>query len=348
MKIPHDINQWPRVKQVGFYLESGLLLQPVYGPNADIDIKDRGKKPRLPLKERLAQSREDVLKRLSNGSDDNVGQIPDRSHPCVDLDDKSEAGRALQAFWLLYPDLEKLPRAVTNRGAHLHFVCNDIPAGIKTLTTVELLPDLSAQLICDPSLNIVMPPSVHASGVQYKWINAGVIPLMPWEEMQRIFKFQGQSAPPCAKSNEWKRTYRGDLRTLGIVALCEHLGVYGEQQSDETKHNIRCPWRSEHTDGDRPWSSSDSSTVILLSPGTIPVFKCSHTHGDRQKIEQLLAWAESREKGVVDRYCKERVSASGGLSQFRRFVGLSFFRGGGEKKVSLPQDKLERASEKPK
>src|SRR6202166_58200 len=113
MTIPPDINQWSRLQEVQFYLECGLLIQPVYGPGANIALADRGKKPRLSLAERLAQSREDVLTRFSNGTDDNVGQIPKRPHVAIDLDDKSPDGRALACFFVLYPDFEKVPRVRT-------------------------------------------------------------------------------------------------------------------------------------------------------------------------------------------------------------------------------------------
>jgi hypothetical protein len=96
MTIPPDINKWPRIQEVRYYLDNGLLIQPVYGPHEA--VKDPGKKPKLSLEDRLALTREKVLTWFSNGSSDNVGQIPDRSHPCVDMDDKSEGGRHCRRF----------------------------------------------------------------------------------------------------------------------------------------------------------------------------------------------------------------------------------------------------------
>jgi DNA polymerase-1 len=309
MKIPEEINSWPKVQQVRFYLDSGLLIQPVYGPNSEIDIKDRGKKPRLTLDLRMAQSRDDVLARFANGSDDNVGQIPTHINPSIDLDDKSEEGRALTAFWLLYPDLEKLPRAVTNRGAHLHFVCNDIPETVKKLTNVDLLPGLSAELICDQSQNIVLPPSVHVSGVQYKWVNVGgIIPLIPWARIQQIFRFP--VAPErCQMSTEWKTGYKGDLRSLNLIGLCKHLGIYGElRDADDAKHSVQCPWRSEHTNGSAGWEATCSESVIYTPAGKTPRFKCLHGHCSSRTISDLLAWADAKEKGVVDKACARKYA----------------------------------------
>jgi hypothetical protein len=299
--IPSDINKWPRPTQISYYLDCGLLLQPVYGPGAA--VKDAGKRPRLTLEERLALTRDQVLAWFGNGSPDNVGQIPRRPHVSIDLDDKSPDCRALRAFWMLEPDLANIPRVRSHRGVHLHFLCNDIPADISTLKTINLLPGLNAELFCDPACNIILPPSVHPSGIRYEWEGTGIIPLIPWTELQRIFKFK-VDAEHCHKSSEWKRQFRGDLRTLDLVALCTQLGIYGQELSrDEGKHSVKCPWKNEHTTGDA-WTPNCTETVIYMPAGKTPSFKCLHAHCSGRTIAELLSWAESRQAGVVDRFCR--------------------------------------------
>jgi Bifunctional DNA primase/polymerase, N-terminal len=301
--IPPDINEWARLAQVSHYLDSGLLIQPVYGPQEP--LKDAGKRPRLTLEARLALSREQVLAWFGNGSPDNVGQIPQRPHVAVDLDDKSPDGRALQAFWLIEPDLANIPHAKSARGVHFHVLCKDIPDGIKPLKTIDLLPGLNAELFCDPAANIVLPPSVHPSGIRYTWEGSGLTPLITWTELQRIFKFKVDDQH-CRKSSEWKRQFRGDLRTLDLPAFCAHLGLYGQLlDPDEGKHSVQCPWRIEHTTGAQQWSAEDDESVIFTSEGKTGAFKCLHAHCADRSLKELLAWAEAREPGVVDRFCRQ-------------------------------------------
>jgi DNA polymerase-1 len=303
MIIPNDINSWPRAKQLATYLEAGWQLQPVYGPTAsELPVKDRGKKPRLTLKDRLALTADAVLKWFANGSQDNIGQVPQRPHVSIDLDDQSQDGRSLVCFSVLYPDFTAIPHVRTSRGIHLHLICNDIPDGVTTLTNPELLPSLSAQLFCDPSLNVILPPSVHVSGARYEWVGAGTIPLIPWSELQKVFKFPIKER--CLRPTAWKEAYKGDLRSIDLIALCEHLKIYGEcLDVDADKHSVQCPWRSEHTNASDSWKPGYSETVIYTPANKLPAFKCLHAHCAGRSIPDLLSWAEAQESGVVDRFC---------------------------------------------
>jgi hypothetical protein len=83
LTIPSGFNDWSRGDQIRHYLSAGLRLQPVYGPNAA--TKDPGKAPRLTLEQRLALTNEAVLGWFQNGTEDNLGQIPNKPHVAIDL-----------------------------------------------------------------------------------------------------------------------------------------------------------------------------------------------------------------------------------------------------------------------
>jgi hypothetical protein len=308
LTIPAGFNDWPRQDQIQHYLAAAWRLQPVYGPKAQ-GVDSPGKRPRLTLEQRLALTNEDLRKWFNNGTTDNLGQIPDKPHVVVDLDDKS-AGRSLEAFFVIYPELGNLPRVRTNRGAHLHIFCPDVPSGVKKCVSENLLPGLNAEFFADPAGNVVLPPSVHPSGFIYRWEGEGVIPVISWVKLVEIFKFAERPAERPQGSGAWKRAYQGDLRTLDLVALCRHLGIYGELlNADEDKHSVRCPWAAEHTGGGADWYPTDSSTVIFTLPDKLPSFRCLHAHCQDRALRDLLG--SVKDNRTVDRFCRSAYDSLG-------------------------------------
>jgi DNA polymerase-1 len=303
--IPAQFNDWDRKTQVEHYLNCGLLLQPVYGP-IDPKATDPGKQPKLTLEERLNQTREEVIQRYANGATENLGQIPNRPHVVIDLDDKSEGGRSLDFFFVSYPEFAQIPHVITPGGAHLHVICPDVPEGVTKLETLNLLPLLKAEFFADPSGNVVLPPSVHPCGKPYRWKGNGHLPVIPWAKLVEVFRLQ-VAAPSAGPDYEKRRKFKGDLRTLNAVALFTQLKVYGKLlDEDKGMHSIRCPWADKHKDGGKHWRPGDSESVVWLTPGRVPTFDCKHTtHCSDKAFEDVLEWAESQEKGIVDRFCRE-------------------------------------------
>jgi DNA polymerase-1 len=306
--IPLDFNSWPKEKQIRHYLDIGWHIQPVYPPDHPIagKVTSPGKQPRLTLEQRLQWTPDDVIKHFREHPTDNVGLIPMAPHIAIDLDDGGDGG-SLKFFESKFPELFAHPKTISRRGPHLHGYCSDVPDGIGNPKRPNFIPDLSAELFTAPFGNIILPPSIHPETKKpYRWDPPGVFPVWPWSKLEGIFKFQanGASASKEHRSGEWKRKYRGNLRTLNLVGLCQRLGIYGAPLGgDDYKHSIQCPWRGEHTDKGENWHPNKSETVIWVQPGSIPAFKCQHAHCAERSIEHLLERAEACEPCIVDRFC---------------------------------------------
>jgi hypothetical protein len=108
------------------------------------------------------------------------------------------------------------------------------------------------------------------------------------------------------EDRQWKTQFKGDLRTLDIIALCKAIEIYGreigETQHGWVSHSIQCPWEDEHTAGPE-WDAKNTSTAILVKDGFIPRFKCLHSHGDNLGEQEFFEWIEAQYPGEVDRYC---------------------------------------------
>jgi hypothetical protein len=230
--IPPDINTWPRKKQVEYYLDClGWRIHPLYGPN-DPYAERPGKQPKLTEEQRLALTRDDVLRIFANGTPDNVGKVPFAPHITLDLDDQGE-GASLEFFLRINPEWAQRPHVRSSaRGTHFHALCPDLPPGVKKLKSENFLPKLNAELFADPAYNVVLPPSVHVSGSRYQWVGSGPLPVVNWASLCETFRF---AVEPKTKtvSLAWMRQYKGDLRSLNLVGLCKHLGVYREELGDE-------------------------------------------------------------------------------------------------------------------
>jgi hypothetical protein len=84
-----------------------------------------------------------------------------------------------------------------------------------------------------------------------------------------------------------------------VIAGLKSRGLY-KAPLGSGKHDITCPWCSEHTDG------IDGGTAYFEPDDGFPLggFKCLHSHGDRLHVRDLLAFldvqpAEARMKPVI-------------------------------------------------
>ncbi|MFW5883123.1 MAG: bifunctional DNA primase/polymerase, partial [Verrucomicrobiota bacterium] len=299
----------------------GWVVHPLHGPNEGTE-KERGKKPRLRGWKKLRQEDCDagfIEKHFGGASTANLGVVVKPPHIVIDLDSKSDKGESVRAWLEAQPGLADLPRERTAGGCHLHLLCHDVPeeateaAGRNQKLSATLAKGVTAEIFLGG--NVVLAPSTHKSGLRYCWEVAGELPTLKWEQIASLF-FSNQplEAPAPAKRGRpkkeppyWAR-YQGDLRSLDIVALAKHLGLYGQPISgEEGKHSIRCPWRDQHSDCATHWTPGDSSTVIWQGkPGHFPNFFCSHTSHGEKTLADLLAWAEAREPGVIDRFCRQQ------------------------------------------
>ncbi len=294
------------------------IVHPLHGPNEGIE-KERGKKPKLRGWKELGLFDCDVAfleKHFGGKTPANLGVVIQAPHIVIDLDSKKDNGESVRQWLADQPGLETWPREGTAGGVHLHILCEDVPAetieaaGRNQKLTATLGEGVTAEIFFGG--NVVVAPSVHKSGHRYQWEVTGEIPCIPWTKLEKLFFSQTPVKQPQARGRPKKEKpfwthYRGDLHSLDIVGLAKHLGIYGQPLGGEDgKHTVKCPWRYQHSDANTPWNPGDSSTVIWQAKaGHFPNFFCSHISHGKKTLADLLAWAQSRENGVVDRFCSQ-------------------------------------------
>ena len=305
---------------VEVYQKLGFAIHPCHGPQEG-RVGERGKKPRFSgWTQWTASSLTEALKNDLFGGEkpSNIGHVIRPPFVVVDLDSKPDSGKSVEAWLSTQTRLASVPRERTAGGAHLIFICPDLPQFMgrrgqpyrKNLVS-QINETTSAELIfCG---NVIHAPSVHASGHHYAWEVTGEIPSVSWTELQDIFGFEepgndeeeGRGRGRPKKEKPWWSRFKGDLGTLDAVALVQELGRYGSLLSaDEQKHSLRCPWAEEHGDKGAGWTPRSSDTVIFEGQDKKwPVFHCLHQHCAERSLPALLAWAEKAKPGIVDRHC---------------------------------------------
>jgi DNA polymerase I len=280
--------------------------------------KKGGKRPLILNYRRWSRDQLDsrlLRKHFGPGKSDNLGLIVRAPHVIVDLDSKEDQGASAQEWLISQTALKAVPRERTGGGYHLHFICRDLPEFKKrdgSAYQKALVSTINAQVTAElffEGLNVVLSPSVHHTGALYEWDVTGVLTEISWAGLQSLFGFQEVASQTERKSpgssNQWTRHYKGELTTLNIVQLAQELQIYGcVISTDEGKHTVKCPWFEQHGDNAEGWSDADSSSVIFEPKnGALPGFSCFHQQHGPKGLQQLLAWAESKITGVVDKHC---------------------------------------------
>jgi Bifunctional DNA primase/polymerase, N-terminal len=211
----------------------------------------------------------------SNGHSHNIGLSPRSGLVAVDLDSKADHGKSVRSFVEGHPELLKTPRHVTNGGLHLMFSCRDLPSFSKPdgrplyePIKAQLSEAVQAELFHSTHSNLILPPSIHPHGTKYLWESYGIIEEITWEWLHKMFGFrppeQKQRGRPH-KELPWHLQFRGDLRSLDIVAMLDALGHPPTFiNAEEEKFAILCPWiRSTPT-------TKKVQTIPLRSFGNTP------------------------------------------------------------------------------
>jgi hypothetical protein len=308
--IPSNINELDRLQAAQFYHDQfGWAVHPLMPPDRG-DEQERGKKPILKgwRNHRAEEVTQDFLKRHFNGtSHTNVGCVVRPPFIHVDLDSKPDAGESVRTWLATKPELDHAPRERTGGGAHLSFICRDLPESVlksKKAITCQINDKVSAELYFD-GLNIVLSPSVHKSGHRYVWEITGPIPEVSWQQLRHWFGFETPEAAKRGrpkKESAWWSAFNGDLATLDIVALFRRAGRLGECiDPDTSKWGVRCPWDHDHS---KQNDGIGTDTAIFASEP--PGFKCLHAHCAERTIKEVVEWFESQQSGIVDEYCREQ------------------------------------------
>jgi DNA polymerase I-like protein with 3'-5' exonuclease and polymerase domains len=324
--LPEGFASLSRLAQIELYTSSEYLIHPCSSPRDT--QKHRGKRPLWTLERRLKASAKERLDEFRKNPEFNVGIVPVAPHIDLDVDVGDEnfpveqRNVLLDAFEKLHPNLygETL-RCRTFRGYHFLLYCADVPAGQGKLTIKNYLGPLNVEIFVGDGLNVIVPPSTHELGIVYAF--QGVRELtVTWSGLLKALNYKNGQQSQERRSNgknaggedtSWKGSFKGDLRSLDIVALCKELQIYGKELGEDshrwTVHTVQCPWIEEHTD-DEEWTEKDSSCAVLIKEGFIFRFNCFHTHGEGLTHKDFLQWAEEQKPGIVDRHCR---------GQFHRF-----------------------------
>lgn len=317
--ISPDINSLDRLAAAQFYANTlGWAIHPLLPPDRG-DHHERGKKPILKgwRNHTASEISPDFLtKYFANGSTHNIGCVVRAPFVHVDLDSKPDAGASVMAWLATQQDLSSVPRERTGGGAHLAFICRDIPEEVmkaKKAPTCQINDAVTAELYLD-GLNLVLSPSVHKSGHTYSWEVTGDIPEVKWADLCRWFGFSAPEAKKRgrpSKEKPWWARWNEDLRTLDLAGVMEDLGRLGTcLDPDHNKWSVRCPWEADHTGGVADAPGSD--TIIFNQPETMPGFKCLHSHCESRGIRDLVEWAEAQKPGIIAARCSNlRVWAPG-------------------------------------
>jgi DNA polymerase I-like protein with 3'-5' exonuclease and polymerase domains len=308
--IPSTINELDRLAAAQFYHDQlGWAVHPLMPPDRG-DEQERGKKPLLKgwRNHRAEEVTQDFMKRHFNGtSHTNIGCVVRPPFIHVDLDSKPDAGESVRAWLAEQTDLASTPRERTGGGAHLSFICRDLPESVlksKKAITSQINDKVSAELYFD-GLNIVLSPSVHKSGHRYIWEVTGNIPEVSWQQLRQWFGFEtpeGTKRGRPKKEAPWWAEFNGDLSTLDIVGLFRHAGRLGDYiDPDDNKWAVRCPWDHEHS---KQADGIGTDTVVFASEP--PGFKCLHAHCAERTVKEVVEWFETQQSGIVDECCREQ------------------------------------------
>ena len=96
---------------------------------------------------------------------------------------------------------------------------------------------------------------------------------------------------------DWSKAlsiYKGDLRTLNILALLHEYGVETVENSAGF-HYFECFWEDEHS------HPGGASAWVIKKPNRLPRFSCWHTSCEERTLVDLLESFEARD---VDAHCK--------------------------------------------
>lgn len=311
-RIPPEINEWDRLEAARYYLhEFGWAVHHLLPPDKGED-KEQGKRPwSKGWRDHKASdiTDEDLRKVFGLHSTNNLGVVVRPPFVAVDLDSKTDRGQSVRDWLTEHPHLHEVPCERTGGGAHLHFVCRDLPAHIlkaRKPPTVAINARVTAELYLN-GFNLVVAPSVHRSGHRYTWEVTGSIPEVRWADLAAWFGFENPSAPlPSAKAGgktkAWWSAFKGDIQSLDIVGLFRQAGRLGEcLDPDAGKWAVRCPWDHEHSGPTKEAAGSDTAIFADPSPG----FKCLHAHCSERTLEDICLWFENRQLGTVDTHCRQ-------------------------------------------
>ena len=145
-----------------------MAVHPLYASDKG-DEKERGKKPLTKgwRNHTAAEVTDDYLQHhFGNGSNHNIGIVVRAPFVHIDLDSKPDAGESVRAWLAMQTQLAGVPRERTGGGAHLAFICHDLPESVTTAKkaiTTQVNSNVTAELYTghEPRAQPVGPQDRH-------------------------------------------------------------------------------------------------------------------------------------------------------------------------------------------
>jgi hypothetical protein len=134
---------------------------------------------------------------------------------------------------------------------------------------------------------IVVEPSMHLSGKQYKWRN----PLVPKDSLPMAPEYvinKTQKRLDGAGKKDWDGVDSSETPLGKLFAAKGWLG----QSAGEGMRWVRCPWLEEHS---TPSGDGNDSSTALLAGG---VFKCLHGHCTERTSATAMAKLSPTPEGI--------------------------------------------------
>jgi DNA polymerase-1 len=326
MFVSSDLNKLSHAEAYCFYRDQlGWHTYPVYPPSAK--VKDPGKQPAVKEWWNFDPHDCDIDRWFNPKRPYNIGLAPKNGLVLVDLDSKPDKGASVRAYLDERSQPVNTPTHITRGGVHEVYLCPNLPKWTYPANgkpyherlTVQITPQISAELYHSDHRNVVLPPSQHPiDGFIYTWTIFGEVQVVTWQWLQDTYGFRppdfNESEGKPKKSKGWWEIYRGDLSSLDLIALLKSLGHDAQlDDEDEGRYIVKCPWReTEHSD-----PADDTGAKVWQQGDAMPGFYCHHNscRATNRSLKEVLEWAEGKSPGIVDKFCaQERVWHKGQTS----------------------------------
>ena len=291
--------------------ELKLHVYPVDGPWSK--KADPGKKPAVAAWWNYDPKECDVAEFFKPQRCHNIGVCPTGKLYIVDLDSKTDQGKSVYEFIASKPALANIPRHRTRGGCHLVFFCDDVPpdqeaAEQQAIRQAALFPTLGhgrRGVLSQRSLRTLSFPRrpirrcSNTSG--RSWARSRPCPGNGSSRCSgSSFRERRRKSPKRSRRSPFTNYFNGDFKYLDLVKLAEALNLAPELlNAEDGKYAITCPWQSEHTETAQADIVLDGHLSERTGDGW-PGFKCLHSHCEAREIKDVILWAESQEKGIVD------------------------------------------------
>ena len=129
LSIPKEFPQDRLAAARLYHGQFGWAIHALFGPKERVDSPGKQPVKQKGWRKWTAKQVTDeyLQEHFGNGKVRNVGCVVRDPHVVIDLDSKPDKGASVREWLDKHPELQSAPRERTGGGAHLHFICPDLP-----------------------------------------------------------------------------------------------------------------------------------------------------------------------------------------------------------------------------